>query len=781
MWDFQAALRVVVNWAQALQGRTESPFSLSDTNFDEAAFVHKYEVTAPFFLTFYYAARLNLCVLHARYAEGVELARRAREVAVTGTIWPVLIDFWSGLAMCGAWSSAGDDARRTFARQLDEVERNLAALAVSCPENFRCFALILAAGRARVHGESQRALNHCDEAILYARETSNVQMEALANEIAGETARAAGDAPGAAAFFGEAHRRYVQWGALAKARQLERAAGTIDDVAAAGACTPTTVDTIESAGASLDMATVLKVARAISVEIEVDGLLKKLMKIALENAGAERALFIQDRETALTIEAEARADPADVRVRLETNCDERSDVALSVVRYVRRTGQDVVLSNAAADERFSGDPYVTRTAARSVVCVPVAHQGRIRGILYLENNLTTHAFTPERTEMLRILAAQAAISFENARLYDRMKAEVDRRTQAEESLRGALAELQVLQQRLEAENVYLQEEIRTQHNFNEIVGNSSSLLEALRRVELVAPTESTVLILGETGSGKELFARAIHSRSRRRSRPLVKVNCGAIAPGLVESELFGHVKGAFTGAIDKRVGRFEVANGGTIFLDEVGELPLDAQVKLLRVLQEQEFEPVGSSRTVKVDVRIIAATNRNLEQAARDGSFRADLLYRLNVFPVEVPPLRSRKSDIPLLAGLFVSGLSRKLGKPLQGFTTRSMERLIEYSWPGNVRELQNVVERAAIVATGPVLEIDRSFAADQAPSGMVDRSSHGDTLDGVQRAHIVAVLKATGGVVEGKQGAASVLGLHPNTLRSRMKKLGITPSKSAS
>jgi formate hydrogenlyase transcriptional activator len=474
-------------------------------------------------------------------------------------------------------------------------------------------------------------------------------------------------------------------------------------------------------------------------------------------------------------------DPADVRVRLETDCDERSDVALSVVRYVRRTGQDVVLSNAAADDRFSGDPYVTRTAARSVVCVPVAHQGRIRGILYLENNLTTHAFTPERTEMLRILAAQAAISFENARLYDRMKAEVDRRTQAEESLRGALAELQVLQQRLEAENVYLQEEIRTQHNFNEIVGNSSSLLEALRRVELVAPTESTVLILGETGSGKELFARAIHSRSRRKSRPLVKVNCGAIAPGLVESELFGHVKGAFTGAIDKRVGRFEVANGGTIFLDEVGELPLDAQVKLLRVLQEQEFEPVGSSRTVKVDVRIIAATNRNLEQAGRDGSFRADLLYRLNVFPVEVPPLRSRKSDIPLLAGLFVSGLSRKLGKPLQGFTTRSMERLIEYSWPGNVRELQNVVERAAIVATGPVLEIDRSFAADQAPSGMVDRSSHGDTLDGVQRAHIVAVLKATGGVVEGKQGAASVLGLHPNTLRSRMKKLGITPSKSAS
>jgi formate hydrogenlyase transcriptional activator len=343
-----------------------------------------------------------------------------------------------------------------------------------------------------------------------------------------------------------------------------------------------------------------------------------------------------------------------------------------------------------------------------------------------------------------------------------------------------MTELQVLQGRLEAENVYLQEEIRIQHNFNEIVGNSPPLIDTLRRVEMVAPTESTVLILGETGSGKELFARAIHSRSRRKDRPLVKVNCGAIAPGLVESELFGHVKGAFTGAIDKRIGRFEVANGGTIFLDEVGELPLDAQVKLLRVLQEQEFEPVGSSRTVRVNVRVIAATNRDLERAVRDGSFRADLLYRLNVFPLVVPPLRQRQGDIPLLAGLFVSGLSRKLGKPLQGLTTRSMDRLMQYSWPGNVRELQNVIERAAILATGPVFEIDWSFTAEH-PVVSVERPHEGDTLDEIQRAHIVSVLKTTNGVVEGSKGAASILGIHPNTLRSRMKKLGITAPRSVS
>jgi formate hydrogenlyase transcriptional activator len=301
-------------------------------------------------------------------------------------------------------------------------------------------------------------------------------------------------------------------------------------------------------------------------------------------------------------------------------------------------------------------------------------------------------------------------------------------------------------------------------------------------VERVAPTESTVLIVGETGSGKELFARAVHSRSRRNDRPLVKVNCGAIAPGLVESELFGHVKGAFTGAIEKRIGRFEVANGGTIFLDEVGELPLEAQVKLLRVLQEQEFEPVGSNRTVRVNIRVIAATNRDLEQAVQEGRFRADLLYRLNVFPIEVPPLRDRSSDIRLLVGFFAAGLARKLGKPVQGFNARSMERILSYSWPGNVRELQNVVERAAILAQGPVLDVEGTFlGGTSVPASDTPRPVSGETLEEVQRLHILNVLKTTGGVVEGSRGAATVLGLHPNTLRSRMKKLGISPTGRAS
>jgi formate hydrogenlyase transcriptional activator len=366
---------------------------------------------------------------------------------------------------------------------------------------------------------------------------------------------------------------------------------------------------------------------------------------------------------------------------------------------------------------------------------------------------------------------------------NRAGAELERE-QAEEKLRVALAEVEALKDQLEAENVYLQEEIKTEHRFNEIVGQSAPLLAALHKVELVGPTDSTVLIAGETGCGKELFARAVHSRSKRSGRPLVKVNCGAIAPGLVESELFGHVKGAFTGAVEKRIGRFELANGGTIFLDEISELPLEAQVKLLRVLQEQEFEPVGSSRTVRVNVRVIAATNRDLDRAVGDGKFRDDLLYRLNVFPIHVPPLRERRSDIRLLVGFFTANLARKLGKPVKGFNARSMERLLRYSWPGNVRELQNVVERAAILSPGPVLDVEESLLSSPSPlaeghSQAVSTASaaHGtkERLQEVERSHIISVLRTTGGVVAGGKGAAAVLGLHPNTLRSRMKKLGIS------
>jgi len=348
-------------------------------------------------------------------------------------------------------------------------------------------------------------------------------------------------------------------------------------------------------------------------------------------------------------------------------------------------------------------------------------------------------------------------------------------------------EVRRLRDQLAAENAYLQEEIRSEHNFQEIVGNSQPLRHVLSQVTQVASTDATVLIYGETGTGKELIARAIHARSERRGRPLVKVNCGAISAGLVESELFGHVKGAFTGAIQRRTGRFELANGGTLFLDEVSELPLDTQVKLLRVLQEGEFEPLGSSHSVRVDVRIITACNVDLAGAVAAGKFRSDLFYRLNVFPVKVPPLRERGSDVRELALFFVTSFARKFGKRIESVSEETLKRLSDYAWPGNIRELQNIIERAVILCSGSVFRLDqdlvpavntaetmKSQCLPTLPAVKADPSTPPITLEEAERQHILSVLEHAKGVIDGPNGAAKILDMHPNTLRSRMKKLGV-------
>jgi formate hydrogenlyase transcriptional activator len=348
----------------------------------------------------------------------------------------------------------------------------------------------------------------------------------------------------------------------------------------------------------------------------------------------------------------------------------------------------------------------------------------------------------------------------------------------------ALADLQRV-------NAYLREEIQAVHNFEEIVGRSPTLRRVLEQVGLVATTDSTVLVYGETGTGKELVARAIHAKSARRDRPLVKVNCAALPAGLVESELFGHEKGAFTGATDRRAGRFALADGGTIFLDEVGELPTETQAKLLRVLQEREFERVGGTQTVKVDVRVIAATNRDLAKAVAAGTFRQDLFYRLNVFPVTMPALRERVEDIPLLVHFFVARYAAKIGRKISRVPRETLARLGAYAWPGNVRELENVIERAVILSPGPDLEVASEAlpavvppAAAPAPAAVpapapAPAAAPADPrpLEQVERDHIVAVLRRTNWRVDGPQGAARLLDMHPSTLRSRIQKLGIRRS----
>jgi PAS domain S-box-containing protein len=329
---------------------------------------------------------------------------------------------------------------------------------------------------------------------------------------------------------------------------------------------------------------------------------------------------------------------------------------------------------------------------------------------------------------------------------------------------------------IQREKIYLQEELSTVHNFESMVGSSPEMKAVFEEIEKVAGTDSTVLITGETGSGKELIARAIHNASRRKSRVLVKVNCAAFPAGLIESELFGHEKGAFTGAHARRIGRFELANGGTIFLDEIGELPPDLQIKLLRVLQEGEFERLGSTTTQRVDVRVIAATNRDIAAAVEQDRFRSDLFYRLNVFPIRVPSLRERKSDIPLLIQHFAVKYGTKLGKQIESIPRNVMTQLQAYDWPGNVRELENVIERAVILSSGSELEPGRFIAEVSGPAGQ----SQIPTLEELERDHIVSVLELTGWRVRGENGSAALLGLKPTTLEARMKKLGIERQKNS-
>ena len=388
---------------------------------------------------------------------------------------------------------------------------------------------------------------------------------------------------------------------------------------------------------------------------------------------------------------------------------------------------------------------------------PLEFRGELMGVIGM---ISRHPFDPEQFELLGIFADQAAVAIKSALLF---------------------AELERYRQRLQVENAYLQEEIRSERGFEDIVGHSSALRAVLRKVKQVAPVETTVLLTGETGTGKELIARAIHELSPRKDRPMIKINCGAIPQGVVESELFGHEKGAFTGALQRRLGRFELADKGTLFMDEVGELPLDTQVKLLRVLQEQEFERLGGARAIKVDVRLVAATNRDLEVEVTDSRFRADLYYRLNVFPIRVPPLRERPEDVPSLVRHFLMQFQRKLAKPLRGVTPEGMQRLMEYPWPGNIRELQNVLERACVLARSPVVDVTAALGGPdrQVPDAIPVIDDRIVTLDEHEQQQIRRALDEAGGKIHGPGGAASLLGINASTLRSRMEKHGMMRASS--
>ena len=1110
-----------------LRGLTSEFGSFNDDKFDEIAF-ERHLASNPALKDAefqYWTSKAEARFFAGDYASAADASLKVRQQQPRLIVLePAFFHFYSALSHAASWDSSLPDKQRDHFEALRASHRRLMVLSEHCPDNFEDRAALVSAEVARIEGRVVEAEGLYEKAIRSAHANGFIHDEAVAYEVAARFYAARGFQTFADVYLHEARYCYQRWGADGKVAQLDHLYPHLKKEGLIS--TPTS--TILAPAELLDLATVIKVSQAVAGEMVLEKLIDGLMRAAIEHAGAERGLLILLRGNELQIHAEATTSGEDVTVHLRSAADSTAALPESVVRYVMRTQETVILDDASSQDPFAVDSYIAQHRVRSILCLPLINQAKLSGLLYLENNLAPRIFTPDRVTLLKVLASQAAISLENARLYhdlenrekkiqrlvdanilgiaiwnaeggivasneaflrmvqcdrddvasgrvrwrdmtppewrerteralakvmqtgtvqpfesemfrkdgtrvpvllagalfeeggnegvgfaldlseqkrvekalresenylaeaqrlthtgswasdgttrealywseemfrifgfdpqqglpmrdqwlqrihpedrdkvkrqasDRMfvrkvdsdiefrivlpdgtvkhihglthpvfnstrelvevvgtAIDVTERKRAEEKIQQSEMQLrQILdftpqlvavlgpdrsrlytnqaaldyfgltleqwqgsgpprffhpddweriaretqskflsgspfetearflrkdakyrwfllrynpvrdeqgcvirwylaatdiedhkqaEQRLQEENVALREEIDRASMFEEIVGISPALHAVLSRVSKVAPTDSTVLITGETGTGKELVARAIHRRSHRASRAFVSVNCAAIPHDLIASELFGHEKGAFTGATQRRLGRFELAERGTIFLDEVGDLPADTQTALLRVLQEHEFERVGGAETIRANVRVIAATNRDLEAAIAAGSFRSDLFYRLNVFPIEVPPLRERQEDIPVLVEYFIDRYAQKAGKSIRGVTKKSLELLQSYPWPGNIRELQNVIERSVIVCDTENFTVDESWLSRQAvasePKGHLKLSRK---LATQEREMIEAALRESGGQVAGPSGAAAKLGLPGSTLESKIRSLNI-------
>jgi PAS domain S-box-containing protein len=989
----------VLGFILTLRGLTTHFGSFDHAEFDEKDFERNLSHHPPMNQFWHWVRKLQVHFFAGDFASAIEASLKARPLLWASPTFEIAdYELYSALSHAALWDSAASDQRREHFEALAAHYKRLAIWAEYCPENFRDRATLVGAEIARIEGRSLDAIGLYEQAIRSARGNGFVHNEALAHEVAAQFYTARGFETFADASLQNARNCYDRWGAYGKVKQLDERYPRLRE-----GRTPAPSISISAPFGQLDVETVVQASQALSSEMVLPRLIEKLVRIAVQHAGAERGLLILIRDGEPRIEAEATTGPGKVEVAVRQATVAPSDLPNSALHYVLRTQEGVLLDDAAADNVYSKDEYVRRKRSRSILCLPILKQAKLVGALYLENNLTPCVFTPDRVTVLQLLASQAAISLENAMLFsdlqlqaellqrlpvsawtltpggtpdfvnqvwlefsgqaldfvqshpeawmtavhpeDRETAssafwagvrseqsfafetrslraqdgtyrwhlnqavalrdaegkvlkfvgtttDIDDQKRAEEKIRKSEEEARQLldlsplhitelgpdgarlytnrssldyygitlkewkdaalpqvlhpqdaeivtkelpgnlqsgspfeyearlrrkdgqyrwfhyrlspmadeqaritrwyaagtdiddrklaEQRLQEENVALREDIDRTSMFEEIVGTSAALQKVLSRIAKVAPTDSSVLITGETGTGKELVARAIHTRSRRSSHAFVSVNCAAIPRDLIGSELFGHEKGAFTGATQRRLGRFELAGKGTIFLDEVGELPADTQIALLRVLQEREFERIGGTGSIRTDVRVIAATNRDLESAIELGQFRSDLFYRLNVFPVELPPLRTRDEDIPLLVTYFLNRYARKAGRHFTAVDKKSLDRLQSYAWPGNIRELQNVIERSVIVSESQTFSVDESWLSRPAPPSDLDtRPSLFNRIPAEEeKAMIEAALRECGGRVYGPSGAAARLGIPRTTLESKIKSLRINKNR---
>jgi PAS domain S-box-containing protein len=994
-----------------MQGRTETFATFNDAQFDEATFeAQMTENRMALMIFWYWVLKLKARFLAGNYAEALAAGDAAKLHLWSSSALINKLDYvyYFALTMTASYENASTDQRKAWRELLTAHLEQLREWAETYPPTFADKHALVSAEIARVEGRDTDAMHLYERAIQSAREQSFVQNEGVAHELAARFYLARSFETIAHTYLRNARNCYDRWGAFGKVKQLDQLYPQLRPEQ-----TPTSpTATIGAPVGQLDVETVVKASQTLSSEIVLPRLIERLMRIAVEHAGAETGSLILLRDNEPRIEAQAVTGHGGIEVTVRTAAIMPSDLPLSALHYVIRTREPVVLDDASLGNLYSEDEYVRQTRPKSVLCLPLVNQSKLIGALYMENKLTPSAFTSERVGVLEVLASQAAISIENANLYSdlhRSYADLHRSEaflaqgqslshtgsfgwnvsdgtgywseetyhifeqdpsfkprwdlvlqqvhpddrdfvqqlvehaardgkdfdvkyriyipngsikhvhaiarasnssagnleyvgavtditaakQAEDMIRLNEMEFrQILdfapqcvavlgpdpdrarlytnqtmldyfgftleewrssdrrkyyhpddwerltsetqskflsglpheyearflgkdgkyrwflfrwnplrdqqgrvtrwyaaatdiddrkqaEQRLQNENVALREEVDKASMFEEIVGTSPMLQAVLSRISKVAPTDSSVLITGETGTGKELVARAIHKRSKRSLRPFVSVNCAAIPRDLIASELFGHEKGAFTGATQRRLGRFELAEGGTIFLDEIGELPSETQIALLRVLQEHEFVRVGGTGSIQTNVRIIAATNRDLDAAIDAGVFRRDLFYRLNVFPIEMPSLRERREDIPLLVEYFVDRFARKAGKHFQAVNKKSLDLLQAYSWPGNIRELQNVIERSVIVCETENFCIDESWLSRQ-PLASEPKSQRelSQKLAAHEREMIEAVLSECGGRVFGPSGAAARLAMPRSTLESKIRSLKINKKR---
>jgi PAS domain S-box-containing protein len=996
-----STIAALLGLVRTLRGLTRQFGRFDDEQFEELAAERRFAANPSLQLAecMYWIRKLQARFLAGDVSAALHASQQAERLLriSESTLEEAEYHFYTALSRAACCDSVSADYRPQHLEALASHQRQIEIWAQNCPENFENRAALVAAEFARIEGRLLDAEQLYEKAIRSAHANGLVHNEAVGNEVAARFYAARGFEKIAHSYLRDARYYYQRWGADGKVRQLDELFPHLSEEKETASGASTIATPVEH----LELQTVIKVSQAVSAEMDLDKLIDRVMRAAIEHAGAARGLLILLRGDGQQVEAEATTIGDKIRVQ-------RKETALgalpqSIINYVVRTQEFVILDDASADNVYSKDEYVRQKESKSILCLPIVTQAKLVGALYLENNLTACAFTPDRVTVLQLLASQAAISLENAGLYsDLQRSEAflaqgqtlshtgsfgwsvlsgeiywseetfrifqyDRVTkptlelafrrihpgdrdlvqqtidhaskeradldfehrlmmpdgsvkhlhviarvlttssgqleyvgavtdvtatkQAEEKIQQSEVELlQVLEltpqlvavlmpdrsrvytnktaldycgctleewlsgdrlrffhpddweritsesqshfprglaheyearlrrkdgqyrwilfrwspirdeqgqllrwyvagtdiedrkqaeQRLQNENVALREEIDRASMFEEIVGKSPSLQTVLSRISKVAPADSSVLITGETGTGKELVARAIHKRSRRSSRPFVSVNCAATPRELIASELFGHEKGAFTGATQRRLGRFELAEEGTIFLDEIGELPAETQIALLRVLQEHEFERVGGTGSIRTNARVIAATNRDLEAAIAAGKFRSDLFYRLNVFPIEIPPLRERREDIPLLVGYFIDRYARKSGKYFQALNKNSLDALQSYPWPGNIRELQNVIERSVIVCETEKFSVDESWLS-RRPSATEPKVQFefSEKLAAQEKEMIEAALRETGGRVYGSSGAAAKLGMPGTTLDSKIKTLKISKNR---